>query len=31
MSPSEVMKKQAEIVEAAMQAKRGVPLGIFVI
>lgn len=31
MSPSEVMKKQAEIVEAAMQAKRGVPLGLYVI
>lgn len=31
MSPAEVMKKQAEIVEASMQAKRGVPLGLYVI
>lgn len=31
MSPSEIMKRQAEIVESAMQAKRGVPLGMYVI
>lgn len=31
MSPAEVMKKQAEIVEASMQAKKGVPLGMYVI
>lgn len=31
MSPSEVMKRQAEIVESSMQAKRGVPLGLYVI
>lgn len=31
MSPSEVMKRQAEIVESAMQIKKGVPLGMYVI
>lgn len=31
MSPYEVMKKQAELVESMMQAKKGVPLGIMAI
>lgn len=31
MDPYEVMKKQAELVQSMMDAKRGVPLGIYVI
>lgn len=31
MSPSEVMKRQAEIVESSMQVKKGTPLGLYVI
>lgn len=31
MSPSEVMKKQAELVQSMLEVKRGVPLGFYVI